>query len=411
MQCDDARSGRIAALLVLFVAACASEAGPVPLNWLGEPGQRSAASTASSIFWIDAEVDGTPGPRVIVDTGAPLSIFNPRAFTSGVHEGNGRVATLTIGGVTLWKAPVIGLSRELSYTPSGDLYGGILGFTAFGQFATSFNYRDREVTFGPGPTPNGVSTPAVLPFRLEGGGLTRSPEDSDASWIAPFPASRVLVAALIEGQPCTLLVDTGASWVGLDSSVFARITGDGRTVLSDDAVLEAGPTTASVTRLRSVSASGIEVSRPVAASGSGIDVLLTTMSAEVGRQVDGMLGAPFLQEFYVTLDYPRAQLQLSRYTSPTPIHDQYQRVGIELTTSVSGASFFYRVAKVFANSDAAAQQILPNEHLVAIDGEDLASLRPSDVDQLLLGVVGSTKMLQFEQRTLGVRVDELLPLP
>lgn len=402
--------GCVGLVLTQVVAACSSEPGPVPLLWLGSPGQKAPASTAGSIFWVDPTIEGRSGSQLIVDTGAPVSILNPHAFLSGVREGSTFVSTLTIGGVTLWKTPIIGLPKERTYTPNGAVYGGILGFTAFGQFSTSFNYRDRCVVFGTGSLPDELEPPTAVGFALAGGGFTTAPEESGQHWVAAFPASRVIVSAQIEGQPYRLLVDTGASWIGLDSSWFSTIASDGRVTISDDATLETGATTASVTRLHSMSVAGVEVPKLAAVSGSGIDQLLTTISQEVGERVDGMLGAPFLRQFYVTLDYPRRELLLRRYMTQDHILDEYQRVGIELHASLNGSTYSYWVSRVFADSDAAAQHVTVGEQVLQVEGQDVSSLPPSAVNRLLLGSEGSTKRIQLEGRALGIRVDNLLPL-
>ena len=93
----------------------------------------------------------------------------------------------------------------------------------------------------------------------------------------------------------------------------------------------AGQTRARVTRSRSVSVAGQEVTNiPVMAFDNAI---IDSMSTELGYPVDGLLGGDFLREFAVTIDYPAGQLMLSRYATRDHIVDEFKRVGLWLAAS------------------------------------------------------------------------------
>lgn len=381
----------------------------MPPLWLGQLGRGLPASTASNVFWIQADVNGDPGPQVIVDTGAPIALLHVEAFNGAVPLGPGRVATLTIGGTTLWKVPTVGDNGgSNSLTPTGQPDGGLLGFTVFGQFEMSFNYRDKQLVVGAAPVAEGVFTVVTVPFSLEGGGS--GPVLAGGESIR-FPASRVIVPAVVEGVPVTLLLDTGASWIGLHSRVYQSIIADGRQQLSMDAALAQGATITNIARLRTVSVAGEEVANPVAASAATVDDLLAHLSFEVGHTVDGLLGAPYLREFYVTIDYPNRTLRLHRYASREHILDDYHRVGIEIGAHLSNAGNTFFVQVVYPGTDAEAKGVTVGENLVAIDGELLSGLDFASVDRRLKGDVGASLQLQFADRTLDVRINELLPLP
>jgi hypothetical protein len=400
---------RLFVAAMLLASGCSAESGPLPLLWLGQSGTQTPASTGAAVFWVRADVSGMPGPDVLLDTGAPLSIINPSAFGGGVPSGAGEVAALTLGSVTLWRVPVVGISETLRLAPSGRLDGGIVGFTAYGQFATSFDYRDRTVVFGRGARPDGLLASTTVPFHLDGGGRALLTDGS----IVDFPPSRVLVSAVVEGRTLTMLIDTGASWVALRSSVFSDIVAeDGRVTLMDQARLATGKIQTNVTRLRNVTIDALDVAGPPAASGAGIDELLDSLKTETGRTVDGAMGAPFLREFFVTLDYPAARLELSRYATRDHVHDEYRRVGFDLSASIDpSGGFRYRVAQVYPGTDAARLMIAAGDRVLAVDGQDLGPLAPGAADEVLLGQVGGTKTVAFSDRTIDVRVDELLPLP
>jgi hypothetical protein len=407
-------SRRLSAAALFGLAAqlgCGNSVEVVPPLWLGRPGDRLPASTASNVFWVEADVDGQPGPQVIVDTGAPIALLHVEAFNGAVPAGSGIVATMTLGGTTLWKVPTVGdhEPHKDTLTATGQRDGGIVGFTVFGQFEMSFNYRDNQVVIGAAPPPDGVLEPVVVPFSLEGGGAGPITEGGE---VIRFPASRVILPALVEGRPVTLLLDTGASWVGLRSTLFNAIVQDGRAQLSVEATLAQGTATTNVARLRSVSVAGAVVQDPVAASAETVDELMNHLSAEVGHTIDGLLGAPYLREFYVTVDYPNRVLRLHRYADESHVLDDYRKVGVEVAGILSAGGNSFVVQKVYPGTDAEKQGIHKLDNILAIDGELLFTLDVSSVDRKLRGPVGASRKLDLAgPRTVNVLIDELLPLP
>jgi len=400
---------RLAAIAMGLALGCSSGGNrPLPLVWVGTGIDYLPASTAGNVFWVEADVDGVPGPDVILDTGAPVALLNPPAFAGTVPEGSGRVATLTLGSTTFWKVPTVGISAPVERAPNGKAYGGIVGFSVFGQFSTAFDYRGDQVVIGDAPLPAAVDPAgAGAAILLEGGGQALLPDGTGV----PLAASRVIVPVAVEGATRSLLLDTGASWVALRRTLFDQIVADGRALLDADVTTVSGEGKAQVARLRSVVALGQEVAGAVSGSSSSVDGLLDTLSAEVGHRVDGMLGATFLREFYVRVDYPNAWLALHRYATRDHILDDYHRVGITLAPRLGGGGTTYVVAGVYPGTDAQKQGIVAGEDLLSVDGRSLASLDPISADQSLIGAVGSSHELAFADRTLRVVVDELLPLP
>jgi hypothetical protein len=166
-----------------------------------------------------------------------------------------------------------------------------------------------------------------------------------------------------------------------------------------------------IMRLRSVVVQGIEVKDAVAAAGSKVDELIDNLVIEVGHPVDGLLGAPFLREFYVTIDYPNHTLDLYRYASEAHIHDEYRRVGLDVTGQLAPGGASYTVRRVYKGSDAEKKGVVVGERLLSIDGAPLKQLDPVGVDLELLGDVGTSHTLEFNDKTVDVLVEDLLPLP
>jgi hypothetical protein len=387
------------------VAGCTSPSGAIPPLWLGEQGDPLPAILQGGVFSVQVDVNGEPGPEVLVDTGAPFARLNVEAFDGAVPLGKGIVATMSLGGTILWKVPTYGVSVGTSDASSLVHDGGIVGFSVFGQFPMSFNYRDANVVVGEPALPAGLLEPFVFPMSLEGGGPGLLP-DGSVTQLAP---SRIILTANVEGTPRILLLDTGASTVALRSDVFQAIASDGRLQTQSAVQLVTGGTMTDVLRLANVTLGSAAVSGPLAVAGTGIDDLLVGLTAEVGHQVDGLLGAPFLQHFFVTVDYPKRQLLLHPYTTETHIIDEFHRVGILLRGLLGATMTTYSVLTVFSGTDADRQGVRAGESVRAIDGVSLGNVSPSAADRMLLGAVGSTHTLQFANRTLTLLVEELLP--
>ncbi|HEY3593912.1 MAG TPA: pepsin/retropepsin-like aspartic protease family protein, partial [Polyangiaceae bacterium] len=261
----------------IAAAACGSPSGAIPPLALGSQTSSLPATQEGGVFAVSVDVDGVPGPQVLVDTGAPYASLNVAAFQGAVPAGSGHVASLTLGGTVLWKVPTFGVAGSSTDTPdSGD--GGILGFSVFGQFAMSFNYRDTQVIVGPPPLPDGLLDPISLPMSLEGGGPGLLPDGS----VIDFAPSRVILTGSIEGANHIFLLDTGASSVALRTSLFDSIASDGRTQAQGSVRLVTGASTTSILRLKTVSVADADVEGPLAVSGSGIDNLLDGLQQEVG---------------------------------------------------------------------------------------------------------------------------------
>ena len=392
----------MAALLVL--AGCAGPPDSIPSLFIGPARERVNASDATSGIWVEARVDGEPGPQVLVDTGSPFALLYPQAFHGAVPNGAGTVASLALGETTLWKVPTLGIDGAGAIAPDGGPMGGVLGYSVFGQFAVSFNFRDRQLALGTVPFPDGVLPAVVTPFSLEGGGAGQLP--GGGAPIA-FSASRVLLSASVESIPVTLMFDSGASWVVLESALLASLTADGRPTLATSASLARGTATVSLTRVRRVSLAEAQVDDVVGAASAGTDELLTTLSQEVGRPVEGLLGAEFLRHYYATVDYPRRFVELRRYADEEFLVDSYQRVGIEL--AFDAAREGYLVAQVYPGTNAEEQGIRIGDIVRAVDGTSLVKLGPAAAERTLLGTVGTLRHVDFENRAVDVRVDDLLP--
>lgn len=405
-------NARFHLLPALVALACSSSQGA--LTVVGEQGRPIPVTNISDTFVIPIVVDGVAG-TAIVDTGSPIVVFDPSAFSgAGLPSGSGTVAKVGVGTLTVESPTVVGANLVTSPDPSIPI-GGSLGCAILCSFAVSLNYRDATVTLGTAALPANVASAGTkVPFSLEGGGsftVTDVPGNVD------FPASRIAVSATVEGHVYAFVVDSGDSFVTLRESIFQGLVADGRGELSGLSTASVGGgSTSSVTRLRSFVVGGEEVDGLVASEDDAVEADLDAVSTEVGHEVDGIVGGSFLRQFYVTVDYPSSTLVLSKYTTGAPTFDSFDRVGMAVTpaSSTEGAT----VSGVETGTNAASLGVSEGDVIVAIDGHALAELGATAIDALLSGPVGSTKSVQFgtassslvSMKTVSIGVDDLLPL-
>jgi len=411
-RADAVEARRMKALLASLALVAGGAAGcggsGSGLHTMGMLGVPSPALIGSNVVFVDAALNGHAGGRLLIDTGSPYTLIDPQQFPGATLPPQQEVnADIGLGALTIDAVP----SLQITTGTMDSLHlGGILGANVLRQFSTEVNYRDQELRLGDGAAPADVEIPgASVPFKLEGG---TSPLDTSG---IPAPTTRVPVTVTLEGTPHPFILDTGASEVTVRAALFATLTADGRARLSGLTVSTAtGQASAIVSRLRTVSAAGQDVS-DVAFMTLNDDTLLDSLASEVHHPIDGLLGGSFLREFLVTIDYPRGELHLQRYGTRDHISDEFQRVGIQL--EASGAS--YAVGVVYQGSDAAAKGLRVGDQIVAIDGQALTALNPIAADQLLQGPVGGTHRLSMGVTAavaltftdVVVRVDDLIPPP
>jgi aspartyl protease len=350
------------------------------------------------LFVVDAVINARSHAALAVDTGAPITAVRPSPpdIVSGVQTVN----TLQVGTHVFNSLQVVG--EDIA---AGTAIEGVLGCTAICQTEVSFNYRDKEVTFGNPAIPSGVEDPAHEISFCRSGGL-------DLPMIQE-PASRILVYAKIEGVRRVLLVDTGAFAIAMRTQVFSDIvSSDGRKTLPLTSVTATGQANTKLVRLHSVSINGVDVQGAIGASADAFDTLLSSVSSEVGLTVDGTIGAPYLHEFFVSIDYPNGKLSLRRYANRDHIVDLMTRVGFFTGQPTTSA---VPVEAVVSGSDADRQGVKQGDLVTAIDGRAAISIAAEDSLRALSGAVGSSHAIEFACSTCSggkvvktIKVEDLL---
>jgi hypothetical protein len=233
--------------------------------------------------------------------------------------------------------------------------------------------------------------------------------------VISVPPTRIPLTVEVDGTAHPFILDTGASETTVRTSLYDALIADGRSELMGLPIgTVSGPTTASVTRVRSLTVAGETVVDPAVMTIG--DMILDGIQTEVHHPVDGLLGGNYLREFMVTVDYPRRTMRLQRYTNVT-IVDEFKRVGIEL--AVGGGAHRYSVGVVYPGTDAQLKQLMAGDEIVSVDGQALDGLDSITADGLLSGTVGATRTIGLgnaraaglANTTIDVRIDDLIPVP
>jgi hypothetical protein len=365
-----------------------------------------AFTRVTNLLTVPVDVEGTTA-LLFVDTGSPIVLLSPTSFPDAPAIGS--VSALTVESDNVTNVQVVTSSiAPASPDPSVPL-GGVLGCTVFCTSVMSFNYRDAIFTIGSPTPPSGLQPETVLGFSFKGGGT-----DQVGGTPVTIPRSRVVVSVDIEGTAHKMILDSGATAVTVNQALFAEITQDGRAQISGgSATSTLGMSTTTLTRTKTLGVAGAQAERVVVAYDSSFDTNLSAVSADAGETIEGSLGGTFLENFYVTVDYPNRQVHFAPYTDTSFILDPGATFGFSL--ALSGST--YSVAEVFSGTSAATKGVLVGDVIVAIDGQTLASLTLSEVAVLAGGKVGSTKSVRFgaaealADRTVSFTMTDLLPLP
>ncbi len=396
--------GTLALLPFFVVCACSSssskqEALPPAADLL-------AFTRATNLLTVAVDVEGTTA-LLIVDTGSPIVLLSPTSFPQAPAVGS--VSTLSVESDDLTNFQVVTSSVAPASPDSSVPLGGILGCTVFCTSVMSFNYRDVVFTLGSSTPPSGLQPETVLGFSFKGG--ETDPLDGTPVTI---PRSRIVVSVDVEGKAHKMILDSGATTVTVNQSLFAEVTKDGRTQVSGgSATSTLGMSTTTLTRTKTLGVGNAQAERVVVAYDSSFDTNLNAVSTDAGETIEGSLGGTFLENFYVTVDYPNRKVHLAPYTDTSFILDPGATLGLVLAANGSG----YSVAEILSGTDAATKGVNVGDEVVAVDGQVLASLTLSQIAVLLGGEVGSTKSVQFgaaatlANTTVSFTMTDILPLP
>jgi hypothetical protein len=375
--------------LVALLATAACGGG---FDYEGVAGKPQPATFPSLVPVAPVAVDGAAAQSFGLDTGAPGTLLDTRAYPSrSLGSGDADLDALGL------RFPRVA-AQTGSYFSSDDALRGLVGANVLQHFAFSLDYKGARAWLSDplGPTPDdlGAEAEVDVPFELQG-------------------AARVLLQVTIEGQaPVWALLDTGATAVTLEETLFAQL-GDteGRPRLDGLKVSTVyGIVPGFWTRAWRAAVAGASVDdvQAIVVPGS---TLFSSLSSETGKDVRVLIGGKFLRSFFTTIDYQAGMVRLARYADPTHIDpDEWVRPGFRLMLHGDD----WRVGTVYPDTDAAAKGILEGDLVEQIDGMAIAGLASDAVDALLRGHAAGTTvrvdLLRGAQTiVVQVLVEDLLP--
>jgi hypothetical protein len=379
--------------LVALAAACASD-GYV-LEYEGAPGRPTTATFVDWVPGVDLALGAVAARRFLVDTGAPLTMMDSDSYPDFPQGSN--LVDVDALGLRFPSLPVVAVDVFSYEEPSTAAFHGIVGGDVLQAFALSLDYRQPRVWLSDsldGELPDEVDpaeVAGVIRTRSEvrGGGRAVVPgECPGGCGVIELPATRFLVDIAIESrsQPVRALVDSGASVSVLRERLLADLPAVGRPRLEGVTVGTAGGiVVAYITRVWSLRLEGAEepveqVSAPILVLPDD-ETLFDSLSGEVGDEVDGIIGASFLREFLVTLDYPDQSLDLARYRSRDHV-DESEYVGVGFTLESNGSGGWV-IGRVIAATDAEAEGLVAGEAVAELGGRAVPGLSRAELTEIL----------------------------
>jgi predicted aspartyl protease len=266
------------------------------------------AGGQNPLILVPVYVDGKGPYQFILDTGASHCLLSPElAVTLGIPPevekqamGAGGPVTLTFAHVSSMTAGSmrrenvqVAITNEIQRIGAAiqSKVDGELGFDFLKDFILKIDYRNRVLNLAlpsDDRSGDGASSGSSIPFKL-------------ASAFKPL----ILVSAMVNGQgPSQFALDTGASRTMLSRELGRKLAIE----TIDDSPVTAG---GGQIKILAGKVSSLSVGSAVVHDHAvGVGEFLNMLSAAVGAKLDGIVGYNFLNQFQVTIDYPRSTLEL-----------------------------------------------------------------------------------------------------
>jgi len=404
---------------LLLAQGCQAPEHTFPFDYTGEPGIPVPVTFYSDVPQVEVVVDSGEPHDFLMDTGAPATLLDVAAY--GMDPGVVSTSTVETLGIT-----VLDLDCALLNLFGGALsVGGILGGDVLRHFAVTLDYRGAWATLfvdlagGPPPGGGDFGPTTTRAFEVRGGGLLATPSGESLR----VPPTRLVLSLDLEGHDVVAVVDTGASSVVLDESLYYLLLGErpdrpvlqGFEVLTVDAAQDVEITRIASLRIPNDSAdtgtSDAEQSSVPALVVLGSDAL-DHLSAETGRQVQALLGGAFLRYYQVTIDYPARRMTLQPYLDTDHVDpDEYVSVGF-VWDQVSTGNVV--VERIIPDSDADHQGVAEGDRILRAGVYDILFTGEGGVDSAVAtSALGETVSFTMERNDATaiyeILVEDLLP--
>lgn len=354
---------------LLLLQGCPAPEHTFPFDYTGEPGVAVPVTFYSDVPQVEVVVDSGEPYDFLMDTGAPATLLDVAAY--GLAPGVVPTSTVETLGIT-----VLDLDCAVLNLFGGALtVGGILGGDVLRHFTLALDYRGAWATLfvdlagAPPPGGGDFGPTTTRSFELRGGGLLGTPSGESLR----VPPTRVVLSLELEGHDVVAVLDTGASSVVLDESLYYLLLDErperpvvqGFQVLTVDAAQDVEITR--IASLRVMNDSGnagtadAEQSSIPALVVLGSDAL-DHLSAETGRQVQALLGGAFLRYYQLTIDYPARRVTLQPYLDTDHVDpDEYVGVGFTWDEVATGNVV---VERIIPDSDADQQGVAEGDRIL-----------------------------------------------
>lgn len=402
--------------LSLLLHGCPAPEYSFPFDYTGEPGVAVPVTFYSDVPQVEVVVDSGDPYDFLVDTGAPATLLDAEAY--GMAPGVYPTSTVQALGITVLDLDC----AVLNLFGDALAVGGILGGDILRHFALTLDYRGAWATLfvdlagGPPPGSGDFGPTTTRTFELRGGGLLSTPSGENLR----VPPTRVVLPLEIEGHQVLAVVDTGASSVVLDESLYwdllqwrpERPVLEGFEVLTVNAAQDAV-----ITRIASLRVSGDAGSADAEQTSVPALVVLGSdaldhLSVETGRQVQALLGGAFLRYYQLTIDYPARRVTLQPYLETDHV-DPEEYIGVGFTwEQVSVGNVV--VERVIPDSDADQQGVAEGDRILRAGVFDIlltgeggvgSAVAAADVDE----TVSFTLERNDATAIYEVLVEDLLP--
>ncbi len=393
-------SSSLLALLCLVTAACGGDEG---LRFEGELGQPQTLLFAGDAPLASAAVtlEGATTQQValLIDTGAPATVLSSHAFNSSVRWPRATVAAL---GITLSELNV-GVGSLFSESPCAPAPAGVLGGDLLAHFRVELDYEAGTLILDGPP----IAADVELPLTLAGGGRLRLTADDVGHRVG---ATRQLVEVEIEGRKATALIDTGASLTVLSQSLFDTLPSTARpSACCQRFATGSGLVVAPLSRVKSLRLGAVELS-DMAVTVMPDAALFAPVSAEVGQEVELLLGGTALRDLRLSLAPREGRLAIARVAASQVDRDEWIRPGFGYCRTKDGA---LHIIEVYQGSDAETK-LRAGDRVVAVGGVSVARLDDRALASALRAPgVGKLVTLRIQgvssQRDEEVRVEDVLP--
>ncbi|MBW2736698.1 MAG: retropepsin-like domain-containing protein, partial [Deltaproteobacteria bacterium] len=295
--------------LLLCVGLSLSSCGddPLPFFFEGETGTPHEIALLAGVPAVEGRALSSgliaEGP-LLLDTGAPVSLLDIDDLSA--QSPGWYIAEFEALGLRFLEVntAVFNLFDESSCAVARPV--GIIGGDLLGHFTVDLDYRAQQITLhqqddAPGLITVDAETPVSLPLKVLGGGRAAI---SGLEGVRTLAATRALLEVEVEGTTRWAMIDTGASLSVVRPNVVETDAQTRPRACCFSVTTIEGEQRMPLARLRQLSL-GSTSTLPDVAVLVGDVTLFELLSAEVGREIDLILGANVLARYGLRLE-PRA---------------------------------------------------------------------------------------------------------